>query len=432
MDIQRKLPHSVEAEQGVLGSMLISPRDCIAQAVEKIGAKYFHIPAHQVIYNALVDIWGAGGGIDLITFTEALRNRHTLDSVGGASFVTSLFTFVPSSSNIGYYLDIMRDKYILREIISTCTEGARLAYEEQEGVDTLLSLVQSKLLAVTSGEFKEEKTIADFANAALEELVRASETKGAMVGLSTGLPDLDKKSGGLRPGQLIVIGGGTGGGKTALALNIAEHNAIHASIPVGIISLEMTGDELSERLISSLSRVDLHRFVMTGGGIGEAEKISSAVTRIADSKVFICDEADIDFSKMRAIGREMKRKHKIELLIVDYIQLLISTATKEENRERAMANASAALKQMAKELGIPVIALCQLNDDGKLRESRAIGHNADKVMVITIDEDEAFVDLNKNRRGPKGAVRVTWLPHYVKFVSYAEGPSDPKLFGYGR
>ena len=154
-DIHRALPHSVEAEQGVLGSMLISPRDIIAEAVEKINENYFYIPAHQTIYIVLVDLWNAGQGIDLITFTQVLRDRNLLDTVGGAAFVTSLFTFVPTAANVGYYLEIVRDKYILREIISACTEGARRSYEEQDEVDNLLDEVEQKIYAVGEDRFKD-------------------------------------------------------------------------------------------------------------------------------------------------------------------------------------------------------------------------------------------------------------------------------------
>src|SRR5712691_12524629 len=177
-DIHRAPPHSVEAEQGVLGSMLISPRDTIAECVEKINEDYFYIPAHRTIYDVLVDLWNAGQAIDLITFTQVLRDRHLLDSVGGAAFVTSLFTFVPTAANVGYYLDIVRDKYILREIISAATEGARRSYEEQDEVDNLLDEVEQKIFAVGEDRFKGQMlSMKDQVMEAIESIEKLYERK---------------------------------------------------------------------------------------------------------------------------------------------------------------------------------------------------------------------------------------------------------------
>ncbi|MGH7937742.1 MAG: DnaB-like helicase N-terminal domain-containing protein, partial [Chthoniobacterales bacterium] len=205
-DIHRALPHSVEAEQGVLGSMLISPRDIIAEAVEKINEEYFYIPAHQIIYGVLVDLWNAGAGIDLITFTQVLRDRNLLDTVGGAAFVTSLFTFVPTAANVGYYLEIVRDKYILREIISACTEGARRSYEEQEEVDNLLDEVEQKIYAVGEDRFKNQNlSMKEQVMEAFEAIEKLYQQHGGITGLSTGFKDLDRLTSGLHPSEMIVI-----------------------------------------------------------------------------------------------------------------------------------------------------------------------------------------------------------------------------------
>src|SRR6187401_3836909 len=185
-DIHRTLPHSVEAEQGVLGSMLISPRDTIAECVEKINEEYFYVPAHQTIYTVLVDLWNAGQGIDLITFTQVLRDRNLLDTVGGASFVTSLFTFVPTAANVQYYLEIVRDKYILRQIISAATESVRRAYEEQEEVDSLLDEVEQKIFDVGEDRFKGQMlSMKDHAMQAIETIEKLYERKGSITGIST-------------------------------------------------------------------------------------------------------------------------------------------------------------------------------------------------------------------------------------------------------
>ncbi|PYL51256.1 MAG: replicative DNA helicase, partial [Verrucomicrobia bacterium] len=257
-DIHRTPPHSVEAEQGVLGSMLISPRETIAECVEKINEEYFYVPAHRTIYNVLVDLWNTGQAIDLITFTQVLRDRHLLDSVGGAAFVTSLFTFVPTAANVGYYLEIVRDKYILREIISAATESVRRAYEEQDEVNNLLDEVEQRIFAVGEDRFKGEMlSMKEQVMSTLESIEKLFENKGAITGVSTGFRDLDKLTSGLHSSEMIVIAARPSMGKTALAMNIAEHAAIEVKLPVAIFSLEMSAQQLVQRMLCSRARVNL-------------------------------------------------------------------------------------------------------------------------------------------------------------------------------
>src|SRR5438105_5694195 len=226
-DIHRAPPHSVEAEQGVLGSMLISPRDAIAEVVEKINEEYFYVPAHQTIYSVLVDLWNAGAAIDLITFTQVLRDRNLLETVGGAAAVTSLFTFVPTAANVGYYLEIVRDKYILRSIIAASTESVRRAYEEQDEVGALLDEVEQKIFAVGDDRFKGQMlSMKDQVMEAIESIEKLYERKGGITGISTGFIEFDRMTSALHPSEIIVIAARPSMGKTALAMNIAEHVAI--------------------------------------------------------------------------------------------------------------------------------------------------------------------------------------------------------------
>src|SRR5713226_3535012 len=244
-DIHRAPPHSVEAEQGVLGSMLLSPRETIAECVEKINEEYFYVPAHQTIYNVLVDLWNAGQAIDLITFTQVLRDRNLLETVGGAAAVTSLFTFVPTAANVGYYLEIVRDKYILRQIIATSTESVRRAYEEQEEVNDLLDEVEQRIFAVGEDRFKGQMlSMKEQVMSTLESIEKLFENKGAITGVSTGFRDFDKLTSGLHSSEMIVIAARPSMGKTALAMNIAEHAAIQLKLPVAIFSLEMSAQQL--------------------------------------------------------------------------------------------------------------------------------------------------------------------------------------------
>src|SRR6058998_2032561 len=257
-DIHRAPPHSVEAEQGVLGSMLLSPRQAIAECVEKINEQYFYVPAHQTIYDVLVDLWNAGQAIDLITFTQVLRDRNLLESIGGAAFVTSLFTFVPTAANLEYYLEIVREKYILRQIISAATESVRRAYEEQDEVNNLLDEVEQRIFAVGEDRFKGQLlSMKEQVMSTLESIEKLFENKGAITGVSTGFRDLDKLTSGLHSSEMIVIAARPSMGKTALAMNIAEHAAIEVKLPVAIFSLEMSAQQLVQRMLCSRARVNL-------------------------------------------------------------------------------------------------------------------------------------------------------------------------------
>src|SRR6266704_4177489 len=221
-DIHRSPPHSVEAEQGVLGSMLISPRDVIAECVEKINEEYFYVPAHQTIYSVLVDLWNAGQAIDLITFPQVLRDRNLLETVGGAALVTSLFTFVPTAANLGYYLEIVRDKYILRSIIAASTESVRRAYEEQDEVGNLLDEVEQKIFAVGEDRFKGQMlSMKDQVMGAIESIEKLYENRGGITGIATGFAEFDRMTDGMHPADMIVIAARPSMGKTALAMNIA-------------------------------------------------------------------------------------------------------------------------------------------------------------------------------------------------------------------
>src|SRR5437764_11701577 len=322
-DVHRKPPHSVEAEQGVLGSMLISPRETIAECVEKINEEYFYVPAHRTIYNVLVDRWNAGQAIDLITFTQVLRDRHLLDSVGGAAFVTSLFTFVPTAANVGYYLEIVRDKYILRQIISAATDSVRRAYEEQDEVNNLLDEVEQKIFAVGEDRFKGQMlSMKDQVMDAIESIEKLYERKGGITGISTGFRDLDKLTSGLHSSEMIVIAARPSMGKTALAMNIAEHVAINERLPVGVFSLEMSSQQLVQRLLCSRARVNLKK--VRDGFLGDREfsSLTSAASKLAEAKIFIDDSASLTILELRAKARRLRAQQDVQLIIVDSLQWL--------------------------------------------------------------------------------------------------------------
>src|SRR5947208_4549755 len=371
-DFHRTPPNSVEAEQGVLGSMLISPRETIAECVEKINEEYFYVPAHRTIYNALVDLWNAGQAIDLITFTQVLRDQHLLDSVGGAAFVTNLFTFVPTAANVQCYLDIVRDKYILRQIISAATESVRRAYEEQDEVDSLLDEVEQKIFEVGEDRFKGQMlSMKDHAMQAIETIEKLYERKGSITGISTGFVEFDRMTSGLHPSEMIVIAARPSMGKTALAMNIAEYVAINEQLPLGVFSLEMSSQQLVQRLLCSRARVNLQR--VRDGFLSERDfpSLTAAASNLAEAKIFIDDSASLSILELRGKARRLKAQQDVQLIIVDYLQLLRSPSRRgQDNRQLEISEISAGLKALAKELKIPVIVVAQLN---RQPEQRSVG-----------------------------------------------------------
>src|ERR671934_2565122 len=454
-DIHRTPPHSVEAEQGVLGSMLLSPRQVIAECVEKINEQYFYVPAHQTIYSVLVDLWNAGQAIDLITFTQVLRDRNLLESVGGAASVTNLFTFVPTAANVQYYLEIVRDKYILREIISAATESVRRAYEEQDEVGNLLDEVEQKIFAVGEDRFKGQMlSMKDQVMEAIESIEKLYERKGGITGISTGFAEFDRMTSGMHPAEMIVIAARPSMGKTALAMNIAEHVAINEKLPVGVFSLEMSSQQLVQRLLCSRARVNLQK--VRDGFLGERDfpSLTAAASKLAEAKIFIDDSAGLSILALRAKARRLKAQQNVQLIVVDYLQLLRSLSRRaQDNRQLEISEISAGLKGLAKELKIPVIVVAQLNrqpeqrSGGKprlsdLRESGAIEQDADLVGLLVrpeiYEEDEearaekageAELIIAKQRNGPVGEIPLTFLKEFTRFEDRARNlPESEEAF----
>src|SRR5437867_938887 len=435
-DIHRSPPNSVEAEQGVLGSMLISPRDTIAECVEKINEEYFYVPAHQTIYTVLVELWNAGQAIDLITFTQVLRDRNLLESLGGAAFVTGLFTFVPTAANVQYYIDIVRDKYILREIIAAATESVRRAYEEQDEVNNLLDEVEQRIFAVGEDRFKGQMlTMKDQVMEAIESIEKLYERKGGITGISTGFVEFDRMTSGMHGAEMIVIAARPSMGKTALVMNIAEHVAVQEKLSVGVFSLEMSSQQLVQRLLCSRARVNLQK--VRDGFLAERDfpSLTAAASKLAEAKIFIDDSAGLSILELRAKARRLKAQQDVQLIIVDYLQLLRSTSRRaQDNRQ----------------LKIPIIVVAQLNrqpearSGGKprlsdLRESGSIEQDADLVGLLVrpeiYEEDEearaekageAELIIAKQRNGPVGEIPLTFLKEYTRFETRARNVSEPE------
>ena len=432
--------------------MLISPREIIAECVEKISEAYFYVPAHQTIYTVLVELWNAGAGIDLITFTQTLRDRNVLDAIGGAAFVTSLYTFVPTAANVMYYLEIVREKYILRQIIAAATESVRRAYEEQDEVNALLDEVEQKIFAVGEDRFKGQMPgMKEQVMGALESIEQLWERRGGITGISTGFHELDRMTNGLHGGEMVVIAARPSMGKTALAMNIAEHVAISSKLPVAVFSLEMSSQQLVQRLLCSRARVNLQK--VREGFLAERDfpSLTQAASKLAEAEIYIDDSAGLSILELRAKARRLKAKNNIELIVVDYLQLLKSTTRRaQDNRQLEISEISAGIKALAKELKVPIIVLAQLNrqpearSGGKprlsdLRESGSIEQDADLVGLLVrpevYEEDEearaekageAELIIAKQRNGPVGEVPLTFLKEFTRFEDRARSVAEPR------
>jgi replicative DNA helicase len=431
--------------------MLISPREIIAECVEKINEHYFYDPAHQTIYTILVELWNAGQGIDLITFTQVLRDRNLLETVGGAAAVTSLFTFVPTAANVTYYLEIVRDKYILRQIIAACTESVRRSFEEQDEVHNLLDEVEQKIFSVGEDRFKGQVlTMKDQVMEAIEAIEQLYERRGGITGIATGFAELDRMTNGLHEGEMIVIAARPSMGKTALAMNIAEHVAINEKLPVAVFSLEMSSQQLVQRLLCSRARVNLQK--VRDGFLAERDfpSLTAAASKLAEAQIFIDDSASLSILELRAKARRLKAQKDIKLIVVDYLQLLRSTTRRaQDNRQLEISEISSGLKGLAKELKVPVLVLAQLNRQpeartgGKprlsdLRESGSIEQDADLVGLLVRpeiyeeDEDaraekagEAELIIAKQRNGPVGEIALTFLKEFTRFEDRARSVAEP-------
>lgn len=397
-DIHRSPPHSAEAEQGVLGSMLHSPRDVIGECVDRISGEYFYIPAHQTVFDVLAELWHNGQAIDLITFTQVLRDRNLLDAIGGASFVTSLYTFVPTAANVNYYLDIVRDKYVLRQIIASCTECVRRAYEEQESVAYLLDEAQAVMTRLAIGA--DQRDVIRHVEAGVDQVItdldNAYHRRGseAVVGYGTGIIDLDRMTTGFQKQQFIVVGARPSTGKTALALNMAAHMAVTDSRAIIFFSLEMSYEQIVRRLGSNIADVPLQKF--RDGFLSKKDfaEIPGRLAPLRTAPIWIDDTPALTIGAFKARARRAAVQFGIKAIFVDYLQLMKSTSRRaEDNLRIEVTEISGALKATAKELNVPLICCAQLNREAEarefgrpkladLRESGSIEQDADIVIML--------------------------------------------------
>ncbi len=444
---ERVLPHALDAERSVLGAVLLHG-DRFPDAAEHVEAKHFYRKGHQLIFRRMVELAEANVAIDYVTVKNALVRAGELDDVGGPAYITALSDGVPRSMNVAEYAQIVRSKARLRDVIVAANTLLSDAYEDDQDAREVVDRAEQTLFALAQGNDRAGfKQLRDILPGVMTQIERWHETKQGVTGLSSGFNDLDAMTCGFQPSELVILAARPSMGKSAMVLNIAQH-AAQAQKSVGIFSLEMSELELAVRALTAQSSIDSHR--LRRGYLRESEwsRLSAAFGDLEQVKLFIDESPFITVFEMRARARRLKAEQGLDLLIIDYTQLMIGTE-RRENRTLELGAISRSLKALAKDLKIPVIALSQLSRKveerhdkhpilSDLRESGALEQDADLVLFIyreavyqETDQNRhvAEVIIAKQRNGPIGTVRLGWIPEETRFVNLSTlaEPADQRL-----
>ena len=434
---QRIPPNSMEAEQSVLGSMLLD-KEAVAAAAEVLHGEDFYSDAHREIYEAILDIYDRGMPADLVTLAEALRQRGTLESVGGGTYISDLSMSVPSTANVRYYIRIVEEKAILRRLIAASGDIMQESYAASEDLDIIIDHAEKKIFDISQRkndrDFEPIKTILLDTYSRIEELAK---NKGKIVGVATGFRDFDLRTSGLNPSDFVLIAGRPSMGKTSFALNIAQYAAVHSKVPVAIFSLEMSREQLVQRMLSCQAHIELQK--IRTGDLAEEDwiRLVHAATPLSQAPIYIDDTPAISAMEIRSKARRLKLEHGLGMIVIDYLQLM-SGRGNIESRQQEVSDISRSLKALARELEVPVVTLSQLSRGPEarqdhrpmlsdLRESGAIEQDADLVVFLYRDEyynpdsekqNIAEAIIAKQRNGPTGTVELVWLGQYTQFASY--------------
>ncbi|TYP57435.1 primary replicative DNA helicase [Thermosediminibacter litoriperuensis] len=429
-------PHNMEAEQSVLGSMLLS-REAIYVALERLKSEDFYIEAHRRIFEVIAELHENREPVDLITVTETLRNRKMLEQVGGVTYLTTLTEVVPTPANITQYCKIVEEKALLRRLIETASKILSLAYEPKDDVEELVDEAERRIFSIVQKRRVENfHHIKDVLLSTFERIEQLYNSKGGITGVPTGFPDLDAMTSGLQPSDLILVAARPSMGKTAFALNIAQNAAIRHRIPVAIFSLEMSKEQLVQRMLCAESNVDSHK--LRTGRLEEDDwpRLARAMGPLSEAPIYIDDTPGITCLEIRAKARRLKAEKGLGLVVIDYLQLIAGRG-QSENRQQEISEISRSLKALARELNVPVVALSQLSRApdvradhrpvlSDLRESGSQEQDSDLVAFLyredyynpdTDRKNIAEVIIAKQRNGPTGKVELVWLSQYTKFVS---------------
>ncbi|HXS65477.1 MAG TPA: replicative DNA helicase [Streptosporangiaceae bacterium] len=437
-DFERTPPHDIPAEQCVLGGMMLS-KDAISDVLEVISASDHYRPAHQLVHEVILDLYGRGEPADAITVAAELTKRGDIAKVGGAPYLHTLIASVPTAANAGYYARIVRERAILRRLVEVGTRIVQLGYAGDADADELVDRAQAEVYGVTERRAADDYLpLSDIMHGALEEIEALSNRDGGMTGVPTGFADLDSLTNGLHAGQMIVVAARPAIGKSTLALDFARAASIKSGLASVIFSLEMSRNEITMRLLSAEARVALHS--MRTGQMNEDDwtRLARRMGEVANAPMFIDDSPNMSMMEIRAKCRRLKQQHDLRLVIIDYLQLM-SSPKRVENRQQEVSELSRSLKLLAKELNVPVIAVAQLNRGPEqrtdkrpmlsdLRESGSIEQDADVVILLHREDayerespraGEADFIVAKHRNGPTTTVTVAFQGHYSRFVDMA-------------
>jgi len=422
-------PQNIDAEQSLLGSLLID-KDAIVRVSEILNAyDFYKLEQHSPIYEAVQSLFDKREPIDLVTITEELKRKNVYDKIGGSAYLTNLVNIVPTSAHVEYYAKIIKEHAIRRSLISQATKLIEKAYDESESVDEILESAEASIFAISQEHVSRDFLhIKDALTESFDRLDELQKSSGKLRGVPTGFRDLDNKLAGMQDSNLLILASRPGQGKTSMALNIAQYVAVVAGLPVGIFSLEMSQEELVDRLL--VGQADIDAWKLKTGRLGESDfdKLSLAMGELAEAPIFIDDTPGISISEMRTKARRLQVEHELKFLIVDYLQLI--RGRNLENRVQEVSEISQQLKNLARELKIPVLAISQLNRSveargtrkpqlADLRESGAIEQDADVVMFLYREDlekmEQVTLDIQKHRNGPIGEIHLVFRADRTKF-----------------
>jgi replicative DNA helicase len=439
-EYERTPPQDVGAEQSVLGGMLLS-KDAIADVVEVLKGNDFYRPAHELVYEAVLDLYGRGEPADAVTVAAELTKRGDIARAGGAPYLHTLISTVPTAANAGYYAEIVRERAVLRRLVEAGTRIVQMGYASDGGeVDAIVDQAQAEVYAVTERRTSEDyQPLSSLMEGTLDEIEAIGSRGGQMIGVPTGFADFDQLTNGLHAGQMIVLAARPAVGKSTLGLDIARSAAIKHQMATCIFSLEMGRNEITMRLLSAEARVPLHH--MRSGTMTDDDwnRLARRMGEVSSAPLFIDDSPNMSMMEIRAKCRRLKQRNDLRLVVIDYLQLM-SSGKRVESRQQEVSEFSRALKLLAKELEVPVIAISQLNrgpeqrTDKKpqmsdLRESGSIEQDADMVVLLHREElyerespraGEADFIVAKHRNGPTATITVAFQGHYSRFVDMAQ------------